>query len=553
MRFGPLPVGELEGAVLAHTHRLPERRIFKKGRVLSGDDAAAFAQAGFRTVVAARLEPGDVREDVAAAEVAERVAGAGVRVADASTGRANLHARRAGLLRVDPDVVDALNLVDEAITLGTLAPYAVVDEGEMIGTVKIIPFAVHRDILDQALARVPAPPVSVAAFTPRRTGLVLTRLPGLSETLLDRAADSQRTRLARLGGEIVREVRCHHDEDAVAEALRGLLAEGLDLVLAMGASAIVDRADVIPRAVERVGGRVEHLGMPVDPGNLLLLGRAPVAGGDDVPVVGVPGCARSLKESGFDWVLTRLVADLPVDGPTIQRMGAGGLLKEIAARPQPRLAPQRTPPVVDGVVTPRRVGAVVLAAGRSRRMGERNKLLAEVDGKPLVAHAVDALLATSVRPVVVVTGHEAAAVRAGLAGRDVRFVHNPDHAEGMSTSLRAGIAALADEALDAALVSLGDMPWVRPRHVEALVEAFDPASDRTICVPVHARKRGNPVLWAARHFPEMARVSGDVGARALLQAHAGEVALVPVDDVGVHVDVDTPDALEALVRDRTRT
>lgn len=189
-----------------------------------------------------------------------------------------------------------------------------------------------------------------------------------------------------------------------------------------------------------------------------------------------------------------------------------------------------------------RVGAVVLAAGFSRRMGEANKLLAPVDGAPMIARCVDAVLASRARPVVVVTGHEAARVREALAGRALRFAHNAEPAAGLSASLRTGIAALGGE-VDGAAVCLGDMPWVRTDHIEALIAAFEASGGRSICVPTFGGMRGHPVLWPARHFSEISALTGDRGARALLDAHAGEVCYVPVADAGVTLDVDTPDAL----------
>lgn len=191
-----------------------------------------------------------------------------------------------------------------------------------------------------------------------------------------------------------------------------------------------------------------------------------------------------------------------------------------------------------------RVGALVLAAGLSRRMGEGNKLLAPLDGAPLVARSVDAALASRARPVVVVTGHEAERVRAALAGRAVVFADNPDYAAGLSASLRAGIGALGG-ALDGAVVCLADMPWVRAAHVDALVAAFEAVGERPICVPTFEGQRGNPVLWPARYFAALAALRGDTGARALLAAHAAEVCYVPVADPGVTLDVDTPAALAA--------
>lgn len=536
MLFGRIPVSEALGAIVGHTLRLGGARVLKKGSVLGAAELEALRASEYTEIIAARLEEGDVPEDAAATEVARAVAGPGVRLAEASTGRCNLHAEAAGLLRVHRESVDRLNLVDEAVTLATIPPMSPVRAGDIVATVKIIPFAAPRAVIDACVSMGEGRTIRVAPFGQWSAGLVLTRLPGVKESVLDRAAGAQRVRAERLGGRIAREIRCDHDAGAVAAAIAELLAAGASPLLLLGASAIVDRRDVLPSAVERAGGTVVHLGMPVDPGNLLMLGRH-----GSTPIVGVPGCARSLDRSGFDMVLERLAAGLPVTRADLMTMGAGGLLVEMPARPFPRTG--------DGpaVVPEPAVAAVILAAGRSSRMGERNKLLVEVDGAPMITHAVDAFLATSVRPVVVVTGHEAEAVRAALAGRDVLFAHNPRWAEGMSTSLRAGVAQLGED-IDGAFIALGDMPRVRPAHIEALAGAFDPGSGRAICVPTWERRRGNPVLFARRFFPEMRLVEGDTGARALLEKHAASVCHVPMPDRGVTLDVDTPESLEALSR-----
>ncbi len=536
MKFGEVPLGQAEGAVLGHTVRLAGGQVLKKGRRLDAGDLEALGRAGHAEVVCARLEPGELGEDEAAARLARAAAGPGVRAAEAATGRANLFAARAGLFVVDRAAVDAANALGEALTLATLAPYARVDEGDLVATVKVIPFAAPGALVEAcagALGGLGGAALAVQPFGRCEAGLVLTRLPGVPETLLDRAAAAQRRRVERLGGRLTHELRCAHGEAAIAEALAALASAGCSPLLVLGASAIADRRDVVPAAVERAGGEVLHFGMPVDPGNLLLLGRLGAA-----PVIGVPGCARSLKPSGFDWVLERVVAGLPVGRDTIAGMGVGGLLVEVPARPQPRLAPPLAPPE-----RPARVGALVLAAGRSRRMGD-NKLVAPLGGKPMVAHAVDALAASRAAPIVVVTGHEAERVRAALAGRPVAFAHNPDHERGLSTSLRAGLASLGD-GVDGALVCLGDMPLVSAAHLEALLDAFE-AEGGAICVPAFERKRGNPVLWPARHFAEMMALEGDAGARSLLDAHAADVRYVAVADPGVNVDVDTPEALAAL-------
>ncbi|HZD26728.1 MAG TPA: nucleotidyltransferase family protein [Alphaproteobacteria bacterium] len=192
-----------------------------------------------------------------------------------------------------------------------------------------------------------------------------------------------------------------------------------------------------------------------------------------------------------------------------------------------------------------RVAALVLAAGQSRRMGAANKLLAEVDGAPMVQAAVDAALASSARPVLVVTGHQPDALRAALAGRDVTLIDNPRFADGLSTSLKAGIAAMPGD-VDGVVVLLADMPRVRARHIERLLAAFKPAEGRAICVPTFRGKRGNPVLFGRALFAGIAGIAGDVGARQLIAAHEDMVVEVAMEDDAVLTDIDTPEALARL-------
>jgi molybdenum cofactor cytidylyltransferase len=187
----------------------------------------------------------------------------------------------------------------------------------------------------------------------------------------------------------------------------------------------------------------------------------------------------------------------------------------------------------------------VLAAGQSRRMGPDNKLLALVDGRPMVSHVVDALLASRASPVIVVTGHEADQVRAALGDRPVQWCHNPDYAEGLSTSLKAGLDVLPET--PGILIALGDMPRIKAGQIDRLITAFNPTEGRAICVPTVAGKRGNPVLFATRFVPEMRELSGDVGARHLIGAHAEDVVEIEMDDDAALLDIDTPAALSALL------
>ena len=202
------------------------------------------------------------------------------------------------------------------------------------------------------------------------------------------------------------------------------------------------------------------------------------------------------------------------------------------------------------VQAPDRIAGLVLAAGQSTRMG-RNKLLCSLKGAPLIAHAVDAALDAQLKPVVVVTGHQAAAVGDALRDRAVRFADNPRFASGMASSLAAGLRELMHYAphTRAALVMLGDMPHVRAAHLARMIAAFEQAEADAICVPEHEGRRGNPVLWPARDFAALASLTGDVGGRALLQAHAARVQRVAMADDGVLIDVDAPDLLAALTAD----
>jgi molybdenum cofactor cytidylyltransferase len=217
-------------------------------------------------------------------------------------------------------------------------------------------------------------------------------------------------------------------------------------------------------------------------------------------------------------------------------MGVGGLLMEIVTRPQPRAVAEKPG---------RSLAALVLAAGRSTRMGGPNKLLAEIGGRPLVRIAAEQALASQARPVIVVTGHQRERVEAALAGLDVTFVHNPDYAEGMSTSVKVGIAAVPPDA-DGAIVCLGDMPQVDAKLIDRLLAAFDPEKGALVVVPTIDGKRGNPVVWSRRFFPELAALGGDVGARHLIASYPEAVAEVPVPGRAALVDVDTPDALNEL-------
>jgi molybdenum cofactor cytidylyltransferase len=540
--FGRFPLGEAAGAILAHTQRLQDR-VLRKGSVLDEPAVAALAAAGYADIIAARLEPGDVGEDECARRLGEAFAAPWLRRSRAATGRVNLIAEARGLLRVDADEVNRLNAVDEALTIATLPDCTAVAERSMVATIKIIPFGVPGNILRSVETRAEKSggAIRLHPFRPLRVGLVLTELPGLKESVIEQTIAATLARVAGLTGSLLPPIRCAHADAAIAASLTSLLKQEAELLLVSGASAVVDRRDVGPAGIVSAGGTIIHFGMPVDPGNLICLGRI-----GTVPALVLPGCARSPKPNGIDWVLQLLFAGFDVGAREVSRMGVGGLLKEMPGRPLPRArASEVTAPEPAASVTGQ-VAALVLAAGKSSRMAPHNKLLLpDRSGKPMVARVVDNVLSSAARPVFVVVGHRSDEVQAALVGRPVHFIEAADYASGLSASLRAGIAALPP-AIEALLVCLGDMPLVTGRVLDQLIGAYDADEGRLIVVPVHRGKQGNPILWDRRFFAEMTAVTGDTGARFLLDRHMDQVSEVEIADDTVLRDFDTVESLATL-------
>ena len=531
MKFGPVGLGAAEGAILAHSVQAGKTRL-KKGARLDRAALEALAAAGIGEVIVARLDDGDVDENAAAAALAGAFGGAHIRAAAPGTGRVNLHAARAGLFRVDRDLVDALNLIDPAITFACLADRVVVAEGDMVATIKIIPLAVSAAALDAAKAAITrAGLAEVRPFRAARAGLVATKLSTLKATVMDKTRALTAERLAALGSDLVMSVDVAHEASAAAAGIAEALAADCDLVIVFGASAVTDADDVIPAAIRAAGGRVERVGMPVDPGNLLVIGAV-----GDVPVIGAPGCARSPKENGFDWVLARILSGESVTSDAIARLGVGGLLMEIPTRPQPREA---VPPLREGV------SIVLLAAGSASRMGlsAGHKLLADFDGELLVRRVAGRAKASSARDIVVVTGHRAADIGVALTGLDLRLAHNADFASGMASSLKTGLAALpADH--DGVMILLGDMPGLTTADLDRLIETFVSAGGASVVRACDGAMRGNPVILPRALAPDLMKLEGDAGARGLIEASG-----YPIIDVDIgaaaRLDVDTPEAVRA--------
>jgi molybdenum cofactor cytidylyltransferase len=530
MKYGRFPLSEAQGAIVAHTLKLANGKPIRKGTRLTHSEIERLREEGIETVLAAKPGLQDVEENDAASQIAQALAGENIRAEPASTGRANLYAEANGLFNANRELVDRINGVDPSITLATLDNLKQVATGRMAATVKIIPYAVSRDSLNKVLLLAHSQVIGVDAYSPKRIGVASTVLPQLKTSVMDKTIRVLEQRLAISGSTITRDIRVEHDESAISSAINELLSQS-DIVLVYGASAICDIDDVIPASVRALGGRIEHFGMPVDPGNLLMVGEI-----NGKPVIGAPGCARSPAENGFDWVLQRLIAGRKVTAQEITGMGVGGLLMEIESRPQPR---EKIRPA------PQKMAAIILAAGQSRRMGRINKLTAEIDGKTMIRHVAESALSSTADPVIVVTGHDSAAIHQALDGLNVVFVHNQAYEAGLSSSLAAGISGIPNDC-DGAIILLGDMPMIESAMIDRMINAFTEEKGRAIILATFNGKRGNPVLWPRQFFERLQGISGDVGARHILGENTELVRTVELGEAASK-DIDTPEALKELM------
>lgn len=535
MWFGELPTAEATGSILAHSIRLSNRRI-KKGSILDEGLISLLLENGRDHVTVARLDEADIPEDNAATLVANAVASQGVIVDKAHTGRVNLFAEHDGLLCFDRQSILGANSFSEAITFSTLPENTWVLAGRMVATCKIITYGVPRIAVDRVIEAA-TDKVTVKASIPQRAVLIQTCLPSLKLSVLDKTRRVTENRLSVRDAVLTNEYRCDHDISALTELLKTQAAERHDWILIVGASAISDRRDVIPAAIEAAGGSIVRFGLPVDPGNLLLLGE--LAGAN---VIGLPGCARSSKYNGLDQLLDRLACKVAVNNDWLNSLGVGGLLTEMIDRPQPRMKVEPEALSVKPVIV-----GLVLAAGSSKRAGSTNKLLVKVDGLSMVRTVVDAACDSNLDRVVVVTGHEHELVESQLSESAASSIYCASHASGLAHSLSHGISRIGT--VDAVMVCLGDMPHVSVPLINQLVQTIHESDinvNDTIVVPVVNGKKGNPVVVGNAFFDTLLQHTGDTGAKTLMQQYPDRVFEIAVNNNAVLIDYDTPEALERL-------
>jgi len=533
MWFGELPVSECVGCLLAHSQVIGSGRV-SKGTVLDESLIQQFCDNGYEVLTVARIDTDDIEENSAARMLAEVVSGAGTRLEKAHTGRVNIFATTDGLLDYDRASIVELNSVRPDITLAVVAPDQWVLAGRMIASVKIIPYAVPAADIKRAVAAATA--ILVHSPQPTTAVLIQTVLPSITNKALDKTERVTRQRLDVRSAELTLQERCDHQVPVLCDELAKVSASNPDLILIAGASAISDRCDVIPAAIEQQGGRVSRVGLPVDPGNLLMFAEL-----NGVPVIGLPGCARSPKHNGFDLLLDKIVCRREITDGWLNGLSIGGLLGEVHDRPQPRVASEINNSGIDAASV--QVGAIVLAAGSSQRAGNLNKLLHMYNEKPMICSVVESVLASDVTSSLVVTGYQSEQVTTAIGGYPIPVIHCPRHSDGMAHTIATGLSQL--QKYDAVIVCLGDMPHVSADVINQIISAFDQLVDK-IVVPVYNSKRGNPVLVGRTFFDSLLQHHGDTGARFLMKEYPEKVFEVELDTMSVIKDYDTADALKGL-------
>lgn len=320
MIFAEMSLDEAEGAVLAYKVEAGKTSL-RKGTLLTREHIAALRQAGVAQVLAARFEQGDIGEDAAAEALGTMLATNTISLSPPTAGRINLFASAKGIFRVDHASVDAINAHDARISLSTIHNHSRVESGQMIATIKIIPFAVPQSLLDEVPSLLgQSRALEVLPFQPSRIGLIQSRLPSIRESVLDKTRALMETRILRNGGKLIAENRVLHDVQALGQTIAEL--ETLcDMIVIFSASAVTDIADIVPRAIMQAGGDILRIGVPVDPGNLLVLGKY-----RNKYIIAAPGSARSQRENSLDWILDRLMAGIELDQNALSHMGVGGLL-----------------------------------------------------------------------------------------------------------------------------------------------------------------------------------------------------------------------------------
>jgi molybdenum cofactor cytidylyltransferase len=328
MRLATVALEEAVGHILRHNISDDHgRKAFAKGRLIQADDLSRLHELGHTSLRVAILEEDDVHENEAAQRLAAAISGAGVNATPAHAARANLQALYPGPLSIDIERLYAINNLD-GLTIATLRKHSSVQERQILATIKVIPFAVPKSLLEEAekIASDGPPIIQVQPLTVLEVGVILVASARARQRIESVVFPAIEGRVAALQAAVVQTHVVAPDEQAVADALKDLRHAGVGLIIVAGETSIMDQDDVTPQAIRLAGGRIEHYGAPVEPGNLLLLAYFDAPQLEPLPILGAPGCVRSRDTNIVDLLLPRLLAGEQVRRADIITLGHGGLL-----------------------------------------------------------------------------------------------------------------------------------------------------------------------------------------------------------------------------------
>ena len=530
MYFGQVKVTECVNGILAHTVTLDGKK-FLKGRIISKEDQKYFIQNNLEYLICAKLTKNDIHEDNAANILAKMFNNNTLALEKAFTGRANILANESGLLVINEDKIRRFNKISNSITIATLQNNCIVSKGEMIATIKIIPFSIMVKSIKTIEKINFKKSLYVQTYKEKKCALLLTHFNKENIKLNDISHKRIKERLVPLNCSIEIIETCEHNSDEITKNIKKFEKKDIDLILILGSSAIVDIKDKIPEAIINSGGKIIRFGMPVDPGNLLLLGEI-----KNTPVVGLPGCARSPTLNGFDWVLERLLSGNAISNNDISDMGVGGLLKTINKR---KMSLTKD--------TKYKITNIILAAGQSKRMLNDNKLLIKINKKTMLEKMVTTSLNSSADNTVLVLGYQSDIMQEIVNDKKIITIVNKDFAKGLSSSLQCGISALPDDC-DAAVIILADMPSIESTVIDNIINSFNPKKNNSIIIPTFNNKKGNPILLDRKFFPDILRVKGDKGAKDIIVNNKNSILEVPQKNSAVLNDIDTKEDLSLYLK-----
>ena len=534
MKIEHLDPKESKGSILAQSYNLSERKLSKGTRV-SKAIVELLNKENIKTILCAVPHENDMDEDAAAEAISNAIDRNRLYAEEASTGRVNFRTPALGVVRYNRELIKKINLVDESIAFSIVEHNQLLAKNDLIATLKIIPFFVSKIYVERVVTLLSKHEIfKIHRLEEKKVGFIQTYYDWQKRSIFKATSNVTRSRLDALGCLLEKETLIPHDHESLCSEIKSSIDSGAQVLLISGASAITDRSDYIPKAILSVGGEIIQYGLAVDPGNLLLIGKI---GG--TTVIGMPGCARSPKLNGFDWVLQLLMANIPITKEELADMGAGGLLMEIASRPLPRALSKSVNK------REKKIMGVILAAGNSTRMGKDNKLLRNVGDASLVRNTAVEMLNSDVDSCSIVLGYQSDKVAEVIKDLNISLILNPLWQEGQASSLKAALNTLDDTYSDL-LIMLGDLPGVKSRHINTIIEEHLLTNNRRskITIPSFNGKKGNPVIWGRSFFPDLSNLEGDVGGRALFNHHPAAINLLDMDDPAVVTDTDTPEDFE---------